>query len=251
MRRDLIWRALVPAASLAALAASAPRPVSGGLALAGLALAADVLARRRDTVVADRALVGVGGVLVVLVLTGMVLGSTPLGLSPTSWTVSVSVLGLVGLGAALVVRPRRDATDGLYAEPHTVAGLAAAEGQGRVDVGQTLRLLPWVAVAVVVVALLVRASAASLSAADEPPLQMSFGEVSGTDVQVVVSSSDPVGPLEIRTSNDGTDLSYPLFEVDRDGSVSADLMLPRTGRYVITLNRPDQTTPLRTLILDR
>jgi hypothetical protein len=239
---DLIRRAVPSVAALVALLAGAPQPVAGGLALAGLALATERLVRLRGTGPADRVLVGLGGVLVALVLTGISLGSTALGLSPTTWVVAVAVLGVAGLVTARVLPTRSTAS------PADATPVHGARGTGR---GRALRLLPWVALAAVLVVALVRTSGASLSAADQPPLQMSFGRVAGTRVQVVVTSSNPAGPLEVRTSTGGDDISYPLFDVPTDGSVTTTLSLPRTGRFVVTLNRPDQTTPLRTLILDR
>ena len=242
MRTDLILRAVAPLAALVALAAGAPQALSGTLALVALALALDSLTRLRGTGTIDRVLVGTGGALVLLVLTGMLLGSTPLGLSPTSWVVALALLGLGGLLLAAVV-PARAPLAGGTREP-----LGAA---GRWDRRRALLLLPWVAVATVVVVASVQLTGASLSSADAAPVQMSFGRVSGTEVDVVVSSSDAVGPLEVRTSTRGNEISYPLFDVEEDGSVTTTLSLPETGRYVVTLSYPDQTKPLRTLILDR
>lgn len=239
MRSDVIWRALPPVAAVVAVATGAPQAVAGGLALTGLAVATDFLVRRRSAGMADRVLVGVGGFLVALVLTGMLLGSTRLELSPTSWAVSLALLSGAELAVALAL-PARPASPTSSTSP-----------AGTVDQVPVLRLLPWVAVAAVVVFSLVQTSGASLSAGLEPPVQMSFGRVAGTQVKVVVTSSDPVGPLEVRTSSDGTDISYPLFDITRDGAVTTTLSIPLNGRYVVTLNRPDQTIPLRTLILDR
>ena len=101
-----------------------------------------------------------------------------------------------------------------------------------------------------VTVLAVRMSATSLSASDDPPLEMSFGDISGTRVQVVVSSSDPVGPLELRTSSGGDEISYPLIYLPRDGSITTTLAVPASGRFVISLNYPDHTEPLRSLVLD-
>lgn len=246
MRSDLSTRKILATASLPvaaslALVAGAPQAVAGVLALMGLAASADLLARCRRAGTADRLLLVGGGLLVVLVLTGMLLGSTPLGLSPTTWVVASAILAALGLAAATVV-PTRVAT------ADTDSVLAVAPG---VDRGQVLRLLPWVAVASVLAFSLVRLSGASLSTADAAPLQMSFGRISGTDVQLVVSSTGATGPLEVRTATGGAEISYPLLDVSPDGKVTTTLSLPRTGRVLVTLNRPDQTTPLRTLILDR
>ena len=242
MRSDVIWRAVLPVSAAVSLAVGAPQPVTGGLALAGLVLTAERLTRLRRAGVADQVLLGVGGILVALVLTGTLLGSTGWGLSPTTWAIAVVVVSLLGLLVAGVLRPRRAPSR---------ASAHGSDDAGRVHRGQALRLAPWVLLSAVLVVGLVRVSTDSLAAANEPPVQMSFGRVDGTQVQVVVRSSDAVGPLEVRTSAEGTDISYPLFDVPDDGSVTTTLSLPREGRFVVTLNRPDQSSPLRTLILDR
>lgn len=235
MPTDLLWRSLVPLAAAGALLAGVPHAVAGSLALLGLTLAAERLAALRRSGVADRLLVVTGGLLVVLVLTGPVLDAIGVGLSPVTWTVAAIVLAVAGLVLAFVVPPR------------TTPAPATASGGTRA----TLRALPWVAAAVLVTVVAVRLSAASLSAADAPPLQMSLDEVSENSVQVVVSSSDPVGPLELRTTAGDNEVSYPLFDLAEDGTSTTTLSVPSSGRYVITLNYPDQTEPLRTLVLDR
>lgn len=234
MRTDLLWRAVVPVGAAVALLLEAREPVPGGLALLGLALAAERLARLRAMGMADRVLTGVGGSVVVLVLTGMVLGSTGIGLSPRSWIIALAVLGVVGLGVAYLLPARSD-------------GPNEVPGHGRT----ALLLVPWLAVSVVVVVVSVNMSAASLSRADRDPVEMSLGSITETEVEVVISASDSVGPLEVRTATDGNEVSYPLFTVAEDGSASTTVSLPQTGRFVITVNYPNQVQPLRTLILDR
>lgn len=234
MRTDLIGRAVLPIAALLTLAADAPRPVPGALALGGVALVAERLARLRALGTTDRVLVGVGGVLVALVLTGMVLGSTALGLGPTSWILALSALSAAGLVVAALDRGRRPATTGPATNRRT-----------------GWLLLPWIAVAAVVVGLAVQVSAASLAEVEAEPVQMSFGEVRGTRVQVVVSADEASGPFELRASGDGGEISYPLLDVAAGGSSVTTVSLPVSGRYVITLSHPDQTQPLRTLVLDR
>lgn len=233
-RSDLLWRAALVVAALLAVPLSAPQAVAGGLALAALVAAGERLVRLRAHGALDRLLVLVGGLLVALVLTGMVLGTT-VGLRPATWVVALAVVAGAGLVVALLApRPARVATPD--ARRH---GLVA------------VRTLPWIAACVVVGVVAVGISVRSLTAVDTQPLQMAFGTVSGTDVQVVVSAGDQVGPLEVRASQAGNDVSYPLFSVADDGTRTTTLSLPKHGRYVITLNYPDQTQPLRTLILDR
>lgn len=240
MRTDLLRRALVPVAALVALLLDVrlpvPAAVPGLLALAGLGLAAKRLVRLRRLGVVDGVLVVVGGVLVVVVLAGMAMGSTPVGLSPTTWVVALAVLSLVGLGLAarLPARPPAPAADGLRASRPA-----------------TLRVLPWAALAVLVVVGCVRLSAGSLAEYDTEPVQLAFGEVSGTEVEVVVRSGEAVGPLELRTSDGTNETSYPLVDVAEEGTSTTTVDLPPTGRFEVTLSYPDQTQPLRTLVLDR
>ncbi|VXC54489.1 hypothetical protein [Nocardioides sp. AX2bis] len=243
MRTDLLWRAALPAAALIALVADAPQPLTGGLALVGLALAADRLTRLRGAGTTDRVLVGVGGTLVALVLTGMLLGSTALGLSPTTWVVALAVLSVSALALAAVV-PARAADGG-------GPGSGPADATGRPGTHRAGALVPWLGVAAAVVVVSVQMTGSSLTASTAAPVEMSLGEVSGTSVEVVVSSTDPIGPLEVRTSADGNEVSYPLFSVGEDDTVTTTVSLPTTGRQVVTVSYADQTDPLRTLILDR
>lgn len=234
MRTDLMWRAVPPVGAILALLLDARAPLPGVLALVGLALAAERVARLRALGLADRVLVGVGGSLVVLVLTGILLGSTGIGLRPVTWTVALAVLAVTGLVVARTVPPRA-------AQPREVATHART----------ALLLVPWIAVSVAVVVVSIQVSATSLSRADRDPVEMSLGRVTATQVEVLVRSSESVGPLEVRTATEGNEVSYPLFTVAEDGTNATTVSLPRTGRFVITVNYPDQTQPLRTLVLDR
>lgn len=238
MRTDLIWRAALPVAAVLALLADAPQAVTGGLALAGLALATERLVRLRATSLSDRVLVGVGGAIAVLVLTGMLMGSTEIGLSPTTWVVAVAVLSAAGLVVAALVPGRGAPTD-------------VAVPDGRAHRRTTLLLVPWLAVAGVVVAFSVTNSATSLTATEEPPVQMSFGTVSGTRAQVVITASTAVGPLQMRTNVRGRKVLSPIFVVAKDGTVTFTITVPTTGRALVKLKYPGQSRPLRTLILDR
>lgn len=84
-----------------------------------------------------------------------------------------------------------------------------------------------------------------------PGLQLSLGRVSGTRVEVVVASGVPAGPLEVRSTVAGTEISYPLFTVAAGRPVTTVLALPTTGRFEITLHDPASEVPLRSLVLDR
>lgn len=235
-RTDLLWRVALAVAGLGTALLGAPRIVSGLLVLAALLAAVERLARRRRLGLLDALLVVVGGGVVTLVLVGLVLGSTAIGLHPTTWAVALSAVSVVALAVA-AAGPRPEVVTGR-------SGLAAALGT-----------VPWVAASLVVVGIAVTMSARSVDPTQTPPLQLSLGKVSGTSVQVVVTASTATGPLELRTTSEsgdaGTDVSYPLFTVDPGRPTVTTIALPTTGRYVITVNNPDQTQPLRTLTLDR
>lgn len=230
-------------ATLLAVLAGAPAPGPGLLALAAVAAAGHLLVRRRRRGGLDALLVGVGGSLVGLVFTGMLLALTGVGLRPATWAVGVAALAAVCLVIDLMMSARQPTV------PSTATSTAQARSGPRWPA--LLRALPWVVASVVALAVAVGGSVRSLSAADQPPLAMSLSRIDGTDVQVVVRTGEAVGPLELRSTSGGTDVSYPLFDVGEDGSRTLTLSLPLHGRFTITLNNPDQTQPLRTLILDR
>lgn len=233
MRPDLIWRAALVLAALVCSLVGAPTAVTGGLLLTGLVLVGERLVRLRGLGSLDGLLLVVGGLLVTLILVGLVLGATPIGLRSGTWVVGLSVVA--GLGIVVSSRHPRP-KPAVY---DRAAHLAV------------VRTAPWLAASLVVVVVAVTMSVRSVGPTEAPPVQMSLGVVQGTRVEVVVTASEAVGPLEMRTTTDGNDLSYPLFTVAAGGSVTTTLAVPTKGRYVITLNYPDQAQPLRTLTLDR
>lgn len=233
MRPDLIWRGAVVIAALAGSFLGAPTAVTGGLLLAGLVLVGERLVRLRRLGGLDGLLLLVGGLLVTLILVGLVLGATPIGLRSGTWVPGLALVAALGIALSWRhPRPEPTAYD---------RGMRLA----------VVRTLPWLAASLVVVAVAVTMSVRSVAPTEAAPVQMSLGAVTGTKVEVLVTASRAVGPLEMRTSIGGTDLSYPLFTVAAGGSVTTTLALSKKGRYVITLNYPDQAQPLRTLTLDR
>jgi len=233
MRPDLIWRAGLVLAAVVSCLVGAPTAVTGGLVLAGLVLVGERLVRLRRLGGLDGLLLLVGGLLVTLILVGLVLGATPIGLRLTTWVVALAVVAALGIALSWA-QPRPKPT--------------AYDAKTRLSVVTTL---PWLAASLAIVVVAVTVSARSVAPTEEPTVQMSIGAVTGTKVNIVVSSSQTVGPLELRTTSAGTDLSYPLFSVTAGKSVTTTLALPLKGRYVITLNYPNQAQPLRTLTLDR
>ncbi len=232
-RGDLLWRLLVVAGTAVSALTGAPGLVTGLLLMVGLLLAIERLARLRDEGALDVLLVTVGGGLVALVLTGLVLGATPIGLRASTWTVALAALSLTELAISAIAPPPAVSTPSRSAALHL------------------LRVAPWLAAGVVVVAVAVTVSTRSVESAERLPVEMSIGQVDGTRVQVVVRSSERVGPLEIRTTGTGSEISYPLITVVPGQATTTTLAVPGTGRATITLNYPDQTQPLRTLTIDR
>lgn len=232
-RTDLIWRGGLVVAAAVCTFTGAPTAVTGSLVLASLVLVAERVVRLRRLGGLDALLLVVGGLLVTLVLLGIVLGSTAIGLRPTTWSVGLTLVAALGI-----------VVSALHPRPAPVA-------YGRQEHLAVVRAAPWLVAALVVVVVAVTMSARSVAPTEAAPVEMSLGTVKGTSVDVTVSASAALGPLEVRTTSNGNDLSYPLFTVDAGQSVTTQLALPATGRYVITLNYPDQAQPLRTLTLDR
>ncbi len=232
-RTDLLWRAGVVVAGAGSSLLGGPALLTGTLVLAGVVLAAERLAMMRRLGRLDALLLGIGGALTTLVLVGLGLGATPVGLHRSTWTIALAAASVVALAlAAFDARP----AGARWARAHTVVAL---------------RTLPWVVAAVVVVGLAVGMSVRSVTTSETSPLQMSLGPVEGTKVAVVITGSDAAGPVELRTAIGGNEIDYPLIVLDPDRPTTVDVALPTSGRYTITLNRPNQTQPLRTLILDR
>ena len=233
MRPDLIWRGALVIAVVVCSLVGAPTVVKGGLVLAGLVLVGERLVRLRRLGALDGLLLVVGGLLVTLILVGLVLGATPIGLRPTTWEIGLSIVAAAGIAVSWAhPRPERAA----YGRPSRLSVIST---------------VPWLAASLAIVVVAVTISVRSVAPTETPPVQMSIGDVTGAQVKILVTSSRAVGPLEMRTTTDGNDLSYPLFSVPAGGSVTTTLAVPVKGRYVITLNYPDQAQPLRTLTLDR
>lgn len=262
-------RVLLVVAASGAVLAGAPTPMTAVLSLLAMVLTGERLARTRGRSRVDTALLGAGGALVTLILVGLLLGVSGIGLRPAGWAIALGVTALLGLGAAEYTDRRRPATpdepvdpadpadpaDSVsLADPVGVAhpaGPAVPDGTGRWS-GIRVRNLPWALAVVAVIAGALTVSVRATDRADVAPLQMAFGTVQEAEAQVVVSADRASGPLELRTeAEDGTSLSYPLIQVEPGRPMTASVVLPRTGRFVITLNNPDQTEPLRSLILDR
>ena len=219
---------LVVAAAVAGVLLPAPVGLRAALTLAALAAVAARLAASRGRGAADGVLVGVGGALVALVLTGLLLDLAGVPLAPRGWAVALGVLGLV---CAVIPLPARTA------EP--VAWRAQ------------LRHAPWALACAAVAVVAISASVRSADSVDVAPVALSLAGTGGGHAEVLVASEKATGPLELRADNgSGSSLSYPLFSLPAGGSRTADVLLPSKGRTTITISNPGQSQPLRTLIVE-
>lgn len=230
------------------------------VAAASLAVIGHLAARRRLGG-ADALLVGVGGLLSALVVTGLALDLVGVPLRPTGWALA---LGGLGLGALLLTRsyPGRPAEVALplcvgaagapaLTAPELTADTPIAPG---VRGGALLSSADtaWALACAVVLVVAVTLSVRSVAAVEVSPVQLSVQSIDGVRVQVQVSSDTATGPLELRAdTGDGAALSYPLFRLPAGGTRTTEVLVPATGRARITLNNPGQSQPLRSLVVDR
>ena len=243
-RAGLLGRVAVIGVVVVAALVGAPDPVLRVGVIVSLALAADQLARRRRRGVLDAVVLAAGALLTGLVLLGLVTGG-PLGFSTRAWTAGFSLAALLALGAAV----RR---------PGVAAG-AEAPRHERHAWHDSLRAAPWVAASLVVVAVAIgtagrsaeRAVPAGAAAAG---LSMSFGAVSGTTVDVVVTpaAGQPApGPHALRVTVGTTEITYPVFTPTPGQPHMSRVSVPMTGRFVVDLVDPESGTVARTLMIAR
>lgn len=129
-RTDLVWRAAVVVAGTGSALLAGPALLTGSLTLVGVLLAAERLATMRRLGRLDALLVSIGGALSALVLVGLVLGSTALGLHRTTWTVALGAASLVALALAALT-PARVAAQGPGPYRGDPAHTALGRGRGR------------------------------------------------------------------------------------------------------------------------
>lgn len=191
--------------------------------------------------VVDQVLTGVGGVLVALVLVGIALGVSGVGLRAGTWAVGLGVLALAGLGVSA-------AAPGREREPVPEPAPVAAGSLRRA----ALLTSPWVVAAAVVVVAALVVSVRSVTASSTAPVQMSLVSLEGAQAVVEVSSGEATGPLELSTDpGDGSVLTYPLFSVPEGGTVRTTVVVPVQGKVLVTVGNPGQVEPLRTLVVSR
>jgi len=240
VRPGLIWRAGVAAAVVLAALLGAPDVVLRTAVVVGIGVGAEQLARRRGRGRVDALVLGGGGLLVGLVLLGLLVGG-PWGFSIRAWTVGF------GLAALLVLL-----ASALGPGDH---GPSPAAGVGR----EALRAAPWVAASLVVVALAVgvanrSAERAVPTSAASSGLSMSFGPVTGTTVDVVVTL--PVGqpapdPYALRVTVGTTEITYPVFTAVAGQPHTSRVTVPMKGRFAVALVDPEGGAVVRTLTIAR
>lgn len=248
MGADRALRAVLVLAAAAAVLLDAPVWATTVLSLAATTAVGQRLASRRGRGLPDAVLVGIGGVLVVLVVTGFSLDVVGVPLRSTGWALALGALGLVALAA-----PSRGTgphqTGPRQTEPQD-AGSSDARGPRRG--GELLRVLPWGVASVAMLVLALSLSVRSTDSVAAAPVQLSLGELAPATAEVVVASDVDTGLLELRADpGTGATLSYPLFRLEAGGSRTTQVVLAVSGRTVITISNPGQSRPLRSLVVDR
>lgn len=234
---------LVVLAVLAVLA-DAPTWVRSTLVpLAAVGTAAQLVRGGRRRAPLERVLTAAGGTLVALVLVGVALGATPVGLRPATWALALGLLALVGLAVSAAT-----ARTGRVRGTEPVTDPVGPGSLGRA----VLLTSPWVAAAAAVTVLALVVSVRSVDGESASPVQMSFASLDGAQAVVAVTASRATGPLELRTDpGDGSAVTYPLFSVPEGGTVETTVVVPVQGRVVVTVSNPGQVQPLRTLVVNR
>lgn len=240
VRPDLLWRAGLVAVLVVAAMLGAPEPLMRVGSVVSIAVAAERLARRRGRGPLDAVVLAGGGLLAGLVLLGLLVGGS-WGLSTRTWAVAIGIAALVALAGASRGRPE--------------TGSDAAPTDWR----EVLRAAPWVAATIVVVVVAVGTAGRSAERAvpaNAPTtgLAMSFGAVSATTVDVVVTApagpSAP-GPCAIRVTVGRTEISYPVFTPAAGRPHTSQVSVPMTGRYTVDLVDPEDGTVVRSLVIAR
>lgn len=220
---------------VAAVLAFVGVPVVLGTVVTAVAVAAvaERCARLRRRGLVDAMLVGVGGVLVVAVLLGVVLNYVPGRLDRHTWAIGAAVVGL----AALAVCATR---------PWTPSPLLALRRRPSVITATTVLAAVFVLGAAVVL------SVRSFDGTTVDPLQLAApGAVRDGQAQVVLSSQEAVGPVDLVVVNgDVTTVLAAGVTVPAGGTLSEVVSVPDGDRVLVQLRQPGQSTALRSLILD-
>ena len=240
VRPDLLWRAGLVVALVAVALSGAPDPVLRIGSVVSVAVAAERLAHRRGRGPLDALVLAGGGLLAGLVLLGLIVGGHG-GFSTRTWAVAIGLAAL----AALAVAARGQQEKGADTSP----------GSWR----EVMLAAPWVAATLVVVVVAVgtasRSAEHAVPASTAPSgLAMSFGAVSATTVDVVVTppagASGP-GPCALRVTVGTTEISYPVFTPAAGQPHTSQVSVPMTGRFTVDLLDPEGGTVLRSLVIAR
>ena len=135
--RGLLWRAgLVLLAELLVLV-GAPTWLTTPVVVVAALVVLERVARLRRRGRLDAVLVGVGGAVIVVALTGLVLTVLPWGLTRSSWSIALSLLALIALALAQgrpAAPPRAGALEVGPAHPHRAVG--GLDDRGRPELAQ-------------------------------------------------------------------------------------------------------------------
>lgn len=232
-RTGLAARAVLVVVAVLLAPVGAPVAVSTGAVAVAVAAVAERTARLRRRGLVDAVLVGVGGLLVTAALLGLVLNYLPGHLGRTSWAIGLGVVGLAALASCAT-------------RPWTPSPLLVLRRRPSVITATTTVAAVFVLGAAVVL------SVRSFDTTTVDPLQLAApGEVQHGQAQVVLSSQNQVGPLDVVAVNGAvTTVIAARITVPAGGSLTEVVPVPAGDRVLVQLRYPGQSTALRSLILD-
>lgn len=231
---DLGWRMalVVIAAVLASL--GAPAALTTVVAAAAAAGVVDRVVRYRRRGMLDAALVGVGALLVVPGLLGLLLNYLPGGITATSWSVA---LALVGIGSLTVA-----ALPSGPVPPSPFRPLVSR---------RSIPTAAWSLAAVAVLVLALTLSVRSFDRTHIAPVDLAATAVQNGLSTVTVSSDSNQGPFEIDlVTTSGRVAVAKNITVTPGTSVAVVVAVPADSRVLVQLVQPGTTTPLRQLTFD-
>lgn len=231
---DTGWRMalVVVAAVLATL--SAPAALTTAVAAAAAVAVVDRVVRYRRRGMLDAALVGVGGLVVVPGLLGLLLNYVPGGITVTSWSVA---LVLVGIGSLTVA--------GLTAGPVPPSPFRPLLSR------RSLPTAAWGLAAVAVLVLALTVSVRSFDRTHIAPVDLAATAVQNGFSTVTVSSGSSQGPFEIDLVTTGGRVAVVRdISVTPNASVAVVVAVPADSRVLVQLVKPGTVEPLRQVTFD-
>ncbi|GAA2001740.1 hypothetical protein JL107_01495 [Nakamurella flavida] len=230
--RDLVWRAGLVLLAELLVVIGAPTWLTTPVVVVAALVVLERVARLRRRGRLDAVLVGLGGAVVVVALTGLLLTVLPWGLTRLTWSIALSLLALLALALA----------EGRPAAPSLAAGL-----RGQVSVLTLVCTL--IAGGIVTEAIVM--SVVSTDQVTVPGVQMAAPPAVDGATTVTITSGRAAGPLDIvvETSTGRSVLATGIV-LDPDVPVQVPLTLTAGETVTVQLINPGQSTPVRELILD-